>query len=166
MNIGENLRSFRKAVGLTQEELAKRAGVATITIRQYETNKRSPNTKTISKIANALGIPLDLLLNLRINVESTTKNFSLKHFFNSTTYSELYKKGDIEFDSEQSRLLFFYARLNDSGKLAAESFFLKNLIPEKISDAADFVTALYQNPKFRCQPQEGDENAVDKEKDD
>lgn len=56
MNIGMKIKEKRKAAGLTQSKLAELSGVATITIRQYETGKRQPRIEQLEKIANALGI--------------------------------------------------------------------------------------------------------------
>lgn len=55
-NIGENIRKFRKKANLTQKELAEKCGLAEITIRQYETGKRTPKTEILAKIADALGL--------------------------------------------------------------------------------------------------------------
>lgn len=57
MTIGEKIRQVRKGLGLTQEQLAKKCGVATITIRQYETGKREPRYEQIRIIARAMNIP-------------------------------------------------------------------------------------------------------------
>lgn len=52
--IGDNIKAYRKKAHLTQEQLAQKCGVATVTIRQYESGKRNP--KNIEKICNALNI--------------------------------------------------------------------------------------------------------------
>lgn len=62
MDTGELIRKARKYAGLTQEQLAKKIDVATITIRQYEAGKRQPRLEQLQRIANALGIHiLDLV---------------------------------------------------------------------------------------------------------
>ena len=40
MSIGKRIREYRKALSLTQKELAEQSGTAEITIRQYENGKR------------------------------------------------------------------------------------------------------------------------------
>lgn len=62
MNYGDSIKNARKKAGLTQKELAEKAGLAEITIRQYETNKREPRSENLKKIAAALEIPVDDLL--------------------------------------------------------------------------------------------------------
>lgn len=64
MDIGQRIKAARKAIGLTQDQLAQKSGVATITIRQYETGKRQPRIEQLQAIADALNISLDDLLNI------------------------------------------------------------------------------------------------------
>lgn len=62
MEIGDLIKQKRKEAGLTQEALAQKVGCATITIRQYESGKRSPNLNILQEIASALNIEIfDLL---------------------------------------------------------------------------------------------------------
>ena len=56
IEIGRNIKTARIAAGLTQEELAKKCGLATITIRQYESGKRGLNVKQLDHVARAIGI--------------------------------------------------------------------------------------------------------------
>lgn len=51
-NVGEKIRSVRQKANLTQEELARKAGIATITLRQYENGKRQPKIEPLKKIAS------------------------------------------------------------------------------------------------------------------
>lgn len=57
-----NLCNLRKNQGFSQEKLAKKLGVKTNTICQYETGKRSPNIETLKKIAEVLGCSVDELI--------------------------------------------------------------------------------------------------------
>lgn len=59
LTVGERIKAFRTLSGLTQDELAKKCGIATITIHQYENNKRQPRIENLKKIANALNVPID-----------------------------------------------------------------------------------------------------------
>lgn len=51
-----HLRDFRDRASLSQEELAKRAGVSRATIADLELGKRKPQPKTRRKLAEALGV--------------------------------------------------------------------------------------------------------------
>lgn len=54
MTYGESIKKARKQSGLTQAELAKKCGLAAITIQQYERNLREPSLATLGKIAKVL----------------------------------------------------------------------------------------------------------------
>lgn len=62
MDRGKLIKQKRKERGITQEQLAKKCGLSTITIRQYETGKRVPALETVIQIANALNVPFDSLV--------------------------------------------------------------------------------------------------------
>lgn len=62
MTIGDRIRVARKKAGFTQEQLAKKCDMATITIGQYERNKREPNIETIFKLSDRLEVPVSYLL--------------------------------------------------------------------------------------------------------
>jgi transcriptional regulator with XRE-family HTH domain len=57
MTVGENIRSARKAAGMTQKQLGEILGVSGSMIGQYENGLRNPKTGTIVRIANAIGVP-------------------------------------------------------------------------------------------------------------
>lgn len=59
MNINEKIKNLREKRQLTQVQFAKAAGIAVITLQQYESGKRIPATKQLIKIANAFEMPLD-----------------------------------------------------------------------------------------------------------
>ena len=71
MEFGERLRMFREKAGLTQEELAERVGVAKSTITGYEKGNRSPDIPKIKKLAWALGITGDELLDTGMQNKKT-----------------------------------------------------------------------------------------------
>lgn len=54
--LAENMRLYRKQKGLTQEELAEKAGTATNYIGTIEIGKKFPSPKMIEKIAAALEV--------------------------------------------------------------------------------------------------------------
>lgn len=53
-----NLAKWRKARGLTQDQLAAVSGVARITIARIEANSTNPTIKTLERLANALKVPV------------------------------------------------------------------------------------------------------------
>jgi len=61
--IGENVKKFRKKIGISQDKLSKLANVSHNTIVKIESGKiKNPTIKTAQKIAKALGISLGELL--------------------------------------------------------------------------------------------------------
>lgn len=53
---GIALREFRKAAGVTQEELAFQSGYHPTYIGQLERGKKSPSLRTIMKFSEVLGV--------------------------------------------------------------------------------------------------------------
>lgn len=66
VDIGEKIKEKRKEAGLTQSQLAELSGVASITIRQYESGKRQPRLEKLQKIANVFGISISDLIGFPI----------------------------------------------------------------------------------------------------
>lgn len=54
--VGANIRRFRKAKGLTQEQLAHEAGVAMRYVAGVERAEENPSLKFLVKMAEALGV--------------------------------------------------------------------------------------------------------------
>jgi len=50
------LRNIRQRLFITQNELAKAAGISLVTLNRLENNKQKPSFKTIRKLAKALGV--------------------------------------------------------------------------------------------------------------
>lgn len=62
-SFGLVLKELRQASGLSQEELAFKAGLHRTYISQLERGEKSPSLKTLQRLAKALGIkPSDILL--------------------------------------------------------------------------------------------------------
>lgn len=62
MAIGDNIKHYRKALNLTQRQLAERANIAVITLQQYESGKRTPRAKQLQNIAKSLNINSNMLI--------------------------------------------------------------------------------------------------------
>lgn len=59
--IGERLRAYRNQKGWSQEEMAERAGFHPTYIGQLERGEKNATVESISRVSNALGIPLSVL---------------------------------------------------------------------------------------------------------
>jgi transcriptional regulator with XRE-family HTH domain len=62
VHIGENLKRARFKAGLTQQELADKAGTTQTTVARIETDTVEPEIRTIRKLAAALDIRIPELL--------------------------------------------------------------------------------------------------------
>ena len=70
MDISEKIRYFRLQRGLSQEQLADRAGINTNTVRKYELGKRKPKLEQLKKIAGGLEISVIEFLDIEIENEA------------------------------------------------------------------------------------------------
>ena len=58
LDLGGRLRRVREAKGLSQRELARRAGISNATVSQIESNTISPSVGALKRILDALPMPL------------------------------------------------------------------------------------------------------------
>ncbi len=54
---GNHLRSLRKEAGLSQEEVADRAGIHVTYLSGVERGLRNPSVRNVRRLAQALGMP-------------------------------------------------------------------------------------------------------------
>lgn len=104
MDLGEQIKKYRKEAGLTQKELAEILDVATGTIQQYELGKRQPRLEMINRIAGALGI----------GVRRLYPDFTLEEWKQTETYKDLQLKRKL--DPEETSLNYYFNMLNDDGR--------------------------------------------------
>ncbi len=58
-NFGQRIRALRVQRGLSQEELALRAGITPAYLGMVERGEKNPTLLTVEKVCNALGISLE-----------------------------------------------------------------------------------------------------------
>ncbi len=56
------VKAWREYLGLTQQELAKKAGMKQASIARIEAGKTTPRKTTLKKLADAMGISVEQLL--------------------------------------------------------------------------------------------------------
>jgi transcriptional regulator with XRE-family HTH domain len=62
-NIGENIKRIRAKLGLTQDDLAKKADIKYTTLTKIESNVvKKPSVQSMAKIAKALGASIEELI--------------------------------------------------------------------------------------------------------
>ena len=71
---GENLKTFRKQKGFSQEELATRLHVVRQTISKWEKNLSVPDADTLIRLAEILEVSVSELLGAKIENENTASD--------------------------------------------------------------------------------------------
>lgn len=72
MNLGRAIKLCRIQRELTQVELAKRASLSVSYLSLIEKNKRNPSISTVTTIASALRVPLNVLIFLASDASERT----------------------------------------------------------------------------------------------
>ena len=86
--IHRNIQIFRKQLGLTQEALAERVGVARQTIVKWEAGESAPDLPLAARLAEALEVSLDDLANAPEGEVCEEKTLKGKHLFGLVTVGE------------------------------------------------------------------------------
>lgn len=66
MTVGEKIKSFRNIRGISQKALGELAEINEVTIRKYELGDRNPKPDQLLKIANALGVSINVFMDFDI----------------------------------------------------------------------------------------------------
>lgn len=74
MSIGENIKKYRKALNISQKDLANKLNMPISTLANYENDHREPNIETLNKIASILGITINDMVR---NEEKTSNKNSI-----------------------------------------------------------------------------------------
>ncbi len=74
---GKYIRQYRKIAGLTQEELAQKVGISTMSIRRYESGERVATRELIKAIAAALGVDPYSLYSFDQALEATVDDINV-----------------------------------------------------------------------------------------
>lgn len=65
LNIGENIRKFRKNMNLTQEQLAERLGASVQSVSRWESGGGYPDMELLPELARVFDVSVDMLLGCR-----------------------------------------------------------------------------------------------------
>ena len=90
--IGKNLQKLRKQKSLTQEALAEAVGVARQTIAKWEAEESTPDLESSGRLASALEVTLDDLVNAPDYELDSRPGMRGKHMFGLVTVGD---KGQI-----------------------------------------------------------------------
>ena len=105
------IKNLRNAYGLTQKELAEKAGIATITLQQYERNKREPRKEVLSKIAVALNIPVEAFYPRKEEIEDAKREAKSELWAAETLARDNGKPWDVPtYNQERERVILDMSR--------------------------------------------------------
>lgn len=92
--IGQRIRKFRKAIGLSQENLAERVGISTTHLSHIETGNTKLSLQVLVNISEILNVQTDELLFDSPNSVSLIKN-EIIELLNLCSPKDLYILKDI-----------------------------------------------------------------------
>ncbi|HUF55101.1 MAG TPA: helix-turn-helix domain-containing protein, partial [Thermohalobaculum sp.] len=95
IDIGSRLRQVREARGLSQRELAARAGITNGTISLIEQNKSSPSVASLKSLLDALAMTLSEFF------AEAEGNGASRHFYSAAELTEL-SPADIGMNGSQA----------------------------------------------------------------
>ena len=78
LHSGEKIKHFRNLRGISQETLGQLSGINSATIKKYEYGIRNPKPDQLLKIANALGISINVFMDFDIETVSDVLSLILK----------------------------------------------------------------------------------------
>lgn len=110
MNIGTNIKKYRKEKGLTQRELADKLNIATNSLSRYEIGERRPPIDMIEKIAEILNVtPIQLMYDEEVE-NALNQSAEILSNFNpndSSTFTE------VSFEDEAQRQEMYLKELRE-----------------------------------------------------
>ena len=87
--MGKRIRTHREEKGWTQSELAFRVHMSNTTISHIEVGTGKPELNTLVRIANVLGVTVDMLLCESLEASDKPYKCEISEFLNSCSAEEL-----------------------------------------------------------------------------
>lgn len=136
MNIGDKIKSYRKAANLTQEELALKCGLSRNAIYNYEKGKRQPPINVLENIARNLKTTI---LNLT-SVDTALENLELP-------YSKAFIKNDNNYGPKINIDLDVQRTITDEEGIEYLRKYLE-YVSEKINILTYYTTTIEDSLEF------------------
>lgn len=144
MTVGEKIRTYRKMRGISQKMLGELAGgINEVTIRKYEAGDRNPKPEQLLKIADALGISINIFMDFDIETVSDVLSliFKMDEQLDVEFTGKKNKKG--EYDPKSITLRFDNPAINDRLAKWART---RDLVQKTVDARDEFETEEeYQN---------------------
>tara|TARA_B100000959_G_C14946997_1_gene610275 strand:- start:1214 stop:1651 length:438 start_codon:yes stop_codon:yes gene_type:complete len=120
--IGQNIRMWRRARKLTQEELALKADLAQSSITQLENGKRGFTRDSLKRITDALGMPIAAAFEEKASIKVVRSYDKKAGQKGPVTQYVVLKPGSYEKNLEKKKIV------------KKEILELMNLLPEDITE--------------------------------
>lgn len=172
MTIGENIKAARKKAGLTQKGLADKLGIPYQGISQYERGIRKPKLETLDRIATALGVSLETLLD-GVNFENSEKEHLSREQISRTIssitkviFSGTEREKQTEELFEKLKNSMFYGIEEEIGFSTIDNMKRLNIAGQK--KALNYLTDLAKIPEYQknyqaAENMEGTEKSLSEE---
>ena len=112
MDTGVKIKYFRNMRGISQEMLGQLAGINSATIKKYEYGIRNPKPDQILKIANALGISINIFMDFDIETVSDVLSLLFKMDEQVDMKFEAEKDDDGNYNPSTLKISFKSAAIN------------------------------------------------------
>ncbi|HWL59797.1 MAG TPA: helix-turn-helix domain-containing protein [Microbacteriaceae bacterium] len=89
VTLGQRIRHYRVAAGLTLDDVSERVGTASSQLSLIENGKREPRLSLLTTLAQTLGVPLQSLLDARPPSERAALEIELDRAQRSSLYASL-----------------------------------------------------------------------------
>ena len=142
--VGSNIKRIREEKGMTQKELADKCNIIYQTIGKYERTILNPKYETLRKIAKALGVSYNLLIepynDSTFVCDKLDESIMLKHTFNQSIIKYGKEAQCRQAMEELAELIQAVNKMLRYADRPAEPEYYANLIEE----IADVEIMLYQ----------------------
>lgn len=132
MTVGEKIKTFRNIRGISQNMLGQLAGIDGTTILKYELGSRNPKPDQLLKIANALGVSINVFTDFDIETASDVLTLLFKMDENVDMEIDGDKDEDGKLIPETIQIRFKHPAINDRlAKFAKAKKLQENLLASK-----------------------------------
>lgn len=144
--ISDNIKFFRKQLGLTQEQLANRVSIKRSLLGAYEEGRAEPGLETLILFARLFNVSVDVLIS-----ESITDSGSLKQVLNKDVEGNKLRVLSITVDAEDREHIQLVPQKAAAGYLNGYSD------PEYVADLPKFYLPIFaQQGSYRAFEIKGD----------
>ena len=112
MTIGEKIKHFRNMRGISQEMLGQLSGINPATIKKYEHGIRNPKPDQLLKIANGLGISINIFMDFDIETVSDVLSLLFKMDEQTDMTFEAEKDSDGKYIPSTMKISFSHPAIN------------------------------------------------------